>query len=108
MKRLTMLLFAGAMLWGHHSTSAEFDTAKRVSTTGKLTKIDWVNPHIFIYLEVASEEWKFETNPPAWFKRVSVNRADFAKYIGQSVTVEGNPAKDGSHYGYLLKITFAD
>ena len=50
----------------------------------------------------------FESNPPAWFRRVGVSRADFAKAIGQTVTVESNRAKDGSLYGYLLKITYAD
>ena len=52
--------------------------------------------------------WKFESNPPAWFRRVGVSRADFSKAVGQTVTVEGNRAKDGSQYGYLLKITYAD
>jgi len=106
---------AAGLLWAHHSTTAEFDTSKRFTLAGTLTKVDWVNPHIVIYMNTkgggaagSSEEWKFETNPPAWFKRVGVNKSDFSKGIGQSVTVEGNRAKDESNYGYLLKITFAD
>jgi hypothetical protein len=86
---------------------------KRFTLRGTLTRVEWVNPHIEVFMDAkgaagALEAWKFETNPPAWFKRVDVNRSDFAKAIGQSVTVEGNRAKDGSAYGYLLKITFAD
>jgi hypothetical protein len=109
---------AAGSLWAHHSTTAEFDVSKRFTLAGTLTKVDWVNPHIVIYMNAKSnsaktsggavEEWKFETNPPAWFKRVGVNKSDFSKGIGQSVTVEGNRAKDESNYGYLLKITFAD
>jgi hypothetical protein len=106
------LLCAAEALWAHHSTSAEFDVSKRFTLAGTLTKVDWVNPHIVIFMSAkgntGSEEWKFETNPPAWFKRVGVNRSDFLKGIGQTVTVEGNRAKDESNYGYLLKITFAD
>jgi hypothetical protein len=110
------LFCAAGSLWAHHSTSAEFDVTKRFTLTGTLTKVDWVNPHIVVYMTAktsggaasASEEWKFETNPPAWFKRVGVNKSDFSKGVGQSVTVEGNRAKDESNYGYLLKITFAD
>jgi hypothetical protein len=104
-------LCAVAPLWAHHSTTAEFDISKRFSMTGTLTKVDWVNPHIVVIVEVKGngrtpQSWRFESNPPAWFRRVGVNRADFAKAIGQPVTVEGNPAKDGSSYGYLLKVTF--
>jgi hypothetical protein len=102
------LLVASASLLAHHSTTAEFDVAKRLTLSGTLTKVDWVNPHIAVYMDSKGESWKFESNPPAWFKRVGVSRADFAKAIGQQVTVEGNRAKDGTPYGYLLKITFAD
>ncbi|HLI84765.1 MAG TPA: DUF6152 family protein [Bryobacteraceae bacterium] len=110
---LVSLLAIAAAAWAHHSPSAEFDMAKRVSLTGTLTKIDWVNPHIVAFLEAkgadgATENWRMESNPPAWFRRVGVSRNDLAKGIGQTVTVEGNRAKDGNLYMYMLKITFAD
>jgi len=96
----------------HHSTTAEFDVQHRMTLTGTLTKVDWVNPHIVVFMTAkeggAETAWKFESNPPAWFRRVGVSRADFAKAIGQTITVEGNRAKDGSPYGYLVKVTFAD
>jgi Family of unknown function (DUF6152) len=99
--------------WAHHSPSAEFDMAKRVTITGSLTKVDWVNPHIVVYLDAKGtegnvENWRMESNPPAWFRRVGVSRNDLAKGIGQTVTVEGNRAKDGNLYMYMLKITFGD
>ena len=114
------VLFAAAILlagslpsFAHHSPSAEFDVTRRMTLSGTLTKIDWVNPHIVVFIDAkkdgaANAAWKFESNPPAWFRRVGVSRADFAKALGQTVTVEGNRAKDGSLYGYLLKITYAD
>ncbi|HET9834716.1 MAG TPA: DUF6152 family protein [Vicinamibacterales bacterium] len=109
------LLFAAVMLlagslpsFAHHSPSAEFDVTHRMTLSGTLTKIDWVNPHIVVSVNAKGEAWRFESNPPAWFRRVGVSRADFAKAVGQTVTVEGNRAKDGSQYGYLLKITYAD
>ena len=95
----------------HHSTTAQFDVTHRMTLTGTLTKVDWVNPHIQVVMtakEGSNPEWRFESNPPAWFRRVGVSRADFSKAIGQTVTVEGNRAKDGSQYGYLVKITYAD
>jgi hypothetical protein len=114
---LSFLLAALAMgagsLTAHHSTTAVFDTGKKVTITGTLTKVDWVNPHIVILVDAkgtggAVDNWKLESNPPSWFRRVSVGRSDFAKGIGQTVTVEANPAKDGTMYGYMVKITFAD
>jgi len=101
-------------LLAHHSTTAEFDVTHRMTVSGTLKKVDWVNPHIVVFIDAKAESgngvaaWKFESNPPAWFRRVGVSRADFAKAIGQTVTVELNRAKDGSQYGYLLKITYAD
>jgi hypothetical protein len=107
-----VLVFAAIPLFAHHSTTAEFDVAKKVTVSGTLTKVDWVNPHIVVFLDAKAngkvEPWKFESNPPAWFRRVGVGKADFAKAIGQTVTVEANRAKDGSSYGYLLKLTYAD
>jgi uncharacterized protein DUF6152 len=104
-----VILLAGSLsASAHHSPSAEFDVTHRMTLSGMLTKIDWVNPHIVVFLNAKGEAWKFESNPPAWFRRVGVSRADFAKAVGQSVTIEGNRAKDGSQYGYLLKITYAD
>ena len=104
---------AAAALWAHHSPSAEFDMPKRISLTGTLTQVDWINPHIKVAMEVKGdggkvENWGFESNPPAWFRRVGVNRADLAKAVGQTVKVEGVRAKDGSFYGYLQKIILPD
>jgi hypothetical protein len=95
----------------HHSTTAEFDVTHRITLVGTLTKVDWVNPHIVVFMNAKDGQnpaWRFESNPPAWFRRVGVSRADFSKAIGQTITVEGNRAKDGSQYGYLVKITYAD
>jgi len=106
---VAVLLLAGSLpSFAHHSPSAEFDVTHRMTLSGTLTKIDWVNPHIVVFINAKGDAWKFESNPPAWFRRVGVSRADFAKAVGQTVTVEGNRAKAGSQYGYLLKITCAD
>jgi hypothetical protein len=107
------MAWAAGSLWAHHSTTAVFDVSKKVTVTGTLTKVDWVNPHIVVFIDAkgnggAVDTWKLESNPPSWFRRVSVGRSDFAKALGQTVTIEANPAKDGGLYGYLVKITFQD
>ncbi len=108
-----ILLSAAGQAWAHHSPSAVFDMTKQFTLTGTLTKVDWINPHIVVYLDAKKddgtiENWKFESNPPSWFRRVALARDDFAKAIGQNVTIEGVRAKAGGLYGYLLKITFPD
>ena len=98
-------------LLGHHAPSAIFDMKKPVTLTGVVTKVEWVNPHIVLFMDVKGESgnidaWKFESNPPKWFSKVGVNRADFAAAIGQEVSVLVVAAIDGSKYGYLEKMTF--
>lgn len=109
---LATLVLLAQPAWGHHSTSAIFENDKRITVMGTLTKVDWINPHIVIYLEstgsAAPETWRIQGNPPAWWRTVGVGRADFAKGLGQSVTVEALPAQDGSRYGYLRRIRFAN
>jgi hypothetical protein len=111
---LCATLLAAGTARAHHSPSSIFDMANKVTVSGTLTQVEWVNPHIAIYIDVKKadgtgvDNWKFESAPPSWLRRVGVNSADFKKAIGQTVTVEGNKARDGSPYGFLLKITFAD
>jgi len=110
---IAILLCPAVLVRAHHSPSAVFDMEHPFTLTGTLTKVDWFNPHIEVYIDAknengSSENWKFESNPPSWFRRVNVARDDFAKAIGQQVTVQGVRAKAGGLYGYLLKVTFAD
>lgn len=111
---LCAIFLAAGTAQAHHSPSSIFDMSQKFTLTGTLTQVDWVNPHIAVYIDVKKadgsgvDNWKFESAPPSWLKRVGVNSADFKKAIGQSVTVEGNRARDGSPYGFLQKITFAD
>jgi len=97
----------------HHAPSAIFDMDHAFTLTGLCTKVDWVNPHIVLHMDAKDAagkvvNWTFESNPPAWFKKAGVSRQDVVKAVGQVVTIEGLRAKDGSSYGYFLKITFAD
>ena len=108
-----LALFAIASLSAHHSPSAIFDMGKRITVTGTLTKIEWINPHIVVAMDTRSDggkidRWTFESNPPSWYRSVGLARADFAKAVGHTVTVEGLPARDGTLFGYMRKITLPD
>ena len=106
-------VFAVVSVQAHHSPSAIFDMSKHIAVTGTLMRVDWVNPHIVIAVEAKGEggkveEWRFESNPPSWYKSVGLARADFAKAIGQTITVQAVKARDGSLYGYMDKIKLPD
>jgi hypothetical protein len=102
------------LVWAHHSPSSIFEMKTKITLSGTLTQVEWVNPHIAVYIDAKKadgtgvENWKFESAPPSWLRRVGVTSTQFKNAIGQVVTVEGNRAKDGSPYGFLQKITFAD
>jgi hypothetical protein len=101
------------VVFAHHAPSAIFDMDHKLTLSGLCTRVEWVNPHIILHLDVKDADgrvanWTFESNPPAWFKKAGVSRQDVVKASGQNVTIEGLRAKDGSSYGYFLKITLAD
>jgi hypothetical protein len=114
----TLLLAVSAILlsalpaFAHHSFAAEFDQDKPVTITGTLTKVDWINPHIYLYLDVKDQSgnpstWSFETLPPGWFHRIGLERKMFP--LGETVTITGFGAKDGSkNLGWIRKVQFAD
>jgi hypothetical protein len=110
---IAFMVLAAASLQAHHSPSAIFDMTKHVAITGTLTRVDWINPHIVLAMEAKGEggkveQWTFQSNPPSWYKSVGLARANFAKAIGQTITVQAVRARDGSLYGYMDKIKLPD
>ncbi len=105
------LLAAAVPVLAHHSFAAEYDNSKPVSIKGKLVKMDWVNPHSHIQLEVTKEDgkteiWTAETPPPNGLYRAGW-RKDMIKG-GEEITVNGFLAKDGSNLMWAQNVVFAD
>ncbi len=94
------LIPAATPVFAHHSFAAEFDSNQVVTLTGKFVKMDWVNPHSWIHLEVINKEtntpevWDVETGPPNTLYRNGW-RKDFAK-AGDEIVVIGTRAKNGT------------
>jgi len=94
------LVFAAAPVLAHHSFAAEFDSAKPIKVTGTVTKVEWMNPHIYYYVDVKDLDGKvtnfaIEGGTPGSLYRQGW-RKDSLK-VGDTVTVDGFKAKNGSN-----------
>ena len=84
----------------HHSFPAQYDVNKPITLTGKVTKVEWTNPHIFIYIDVPDEKtgadvnWALEMGGPNALLRLGWKRDSLKP--GDEITVEGSLARDGS------------
>lgn len=91
---------AATPLVAHHSFAAEYDSSKPVNLTGKVTKVEWTNPHAFFYIDVKDEKtgqvsnWSVELGSPNSLMRLGWTRTSMK--IDDVVTVQGSLAKDGS------------
>jgi hypothetical protein len=95
----------------HHAFSAEFDASKPVELTGKVVKMEWINPHSWIHLEVTNDAgeavvWMIEGGAPNALLRRGFNRDSLP--TGTEIRVQGFQAKDGSLRANGRDITFAD
>jgi hypothetical protein len=112
---LALTLLAGGSAWAHHNMSALFDFNDRVTVAGTLTKLDWRNPHIYVFVDGKTkadqpqvQTWSIEGPSPVFFRQQSINRADVEAYIGKMVTAEVSRARDGSNSGLLRILTMPD
>jgi hypothetical protein len=92
------LVLSTASAYAHHSFSSEFDQNQPITLEGTLTKLDWVNPHGFIYIDVKGSDgkvvnWAVETGAPNALLRRGVRKSDFI--IGSQIKVQGFRAKSG-------------
>ena len=105
------LLCASLPAAAHHSFASIFDSAKPVKVSGVVTKIEWMNPHAYFYIDVADAagkvtNWGLEMGSPNGLMRQGWTRNSMK--IGDEITVEGSAAKDGSNIGNARSVTLKD
>ncbi len=111
-----LLLIAGLAAatvpaFAHHSLFAVFDEGQTVTLKGVVSKVEWVNPHVYLYLDVADAAgklttWSVETFPPSTLRRAGLTREKLG--LGQHITLVGYKARNGKDLAFLRTITFAD
>jgi hypothetical protein len=102
---------SSARLLAHHSFAAQYDRSKPVTLKGTVTKVDWMNPHIYFYMDVKDAadrvaNWSVEGGAPSMLYRNGW-RIDSLK-AGDQVTVDGWLAKDGSNLANMRTVTLSD
>jgi hypothetical protein len=108
---LVVLIAAGARTRAHHSFAAQYDPTKAIRITRTLSKVEWGNPHTYFYLDVKEESggtttWGCEGAAPASLSRRGFKRGDLK--IGDTLTVDGYRARDGSRLMDARRVTLAD
>lgn len=108
---LTLMLFPASQAIAHHSFAAEFDIDRPVSLSGKVTEMQWSNPHGWIYIDVEDEEgnvvnWALETSAANTLIRRGWRNDDLP--AGTVINVEGYQARNGTPTANIRSVTFED
>ena len=106
-----MLLSAAVPVLAHHAFSAEFDQSKPVKVSGEITKLEWVNPHAWLFIDVKGTDgktvgWRFEMGAPNALLRAGWSRSDIK--VGTPVTISGFLARAGGPVGNAFQVRLPD
>jgi hypothetical protein len=105
-----ILAFGGAA-FAHHSLSGQFDVQRSVHVRGTVSRVDWMNPHVYVYVDVkdktgAVTTWRFESLPVAMMRKAGLSKNELFDE-GRPLDIDAYPARNGTpNLGYLLHLKF--
>jgi len=106
---LAGILTAGAVTaYAHHSFAAQYDSNKPVKMAGVVTRLEWTNPHVYIFIDVTDNagkvtNWGFEMGPPHMLQKAGWKKNSLA--LGEQIEIEGWLARDGSNHANARRVT---
>jgi len=109
----TLVVVAGSVS-AHHSVSGQYDASRPLTLTGVISKVDWINPHIYLHLDVKEKDgavttWTLSTLPTAMMRRAGLTKESLQGQPGEVVTINAIAARDETKkLGWISKITYAD
>jgi Family of unknown function (DUF6152) len=109
----TLVVVAGSVS-AHHSVSGQYDASRSLTLTGVISKVDWINPHIYLHLDVKEKDgavttWTLSTLPTAMMRRAGLTKESLQGQPGEVVTINAIAARDETKkLGWISKITYAD
>jgi hypothetical protein len=113
---LALISMAACMLpaaQAHHSLSGQFDTTKSFELNGVISRVDWINPHTYLYVDVKQANgsqltYKFESLPVAMMRKAGLSKGELLG-DGKPVHIKAHPARNGTPtLGYLVVLKMAD
>ena len=109
----TLVVVAGSVS-AHHSVSGQYDASRSLTLTGVISKVDWINTHIYLHLDVKEKDgavttWTLSTLPTAMMRRAGLTKESLQGQPGEVVTINAIAARDETKkLGWISKITYAD
>ena len=108
---IALIAVLSAPLFAHHGRGATYDMKKRVTLKGTVSRVEWRNPHVLIYMDVKDEDgkvvtWGFENSGVSTLAQEGYNRNTLK--VGQPITAIVNPAANGAPTAIVVKIVLAD
>jgi hypothetical protein len=108
-----LVLNALAVPRAHHSVAGQFDVSKSLTLKGTVSKVDWINPHPYVYLDVKDGNgevttWALSTLPIPMLRKAGLTKDALLGKSGETVTIVVMPARNGKYLGWITRMTYAD
>jgi Family of unknown function (DUF6152) len=97
----------------HHSVPGQFDMSKSLALKGTIAKVDWINPHPYLHLDVKDGDgkvtaWALSTLPIPMLRKAGLTKETLLGKPGELVTIVVLPARNGKNLGWITKVTYSD